>query len=375
MSLPEPPETDGTPSAEEVESPHLPARGPSPAPPPTPGRLGKVGGLRKPGARRKFMAYGGALLLLVVLVFGVTVSRKIYASASAISPQSPLSSQLNFSGSNRLNVLVLVYEGGDAPGAYITDSMLIISLQPQTGKTALISVPRDFGIHLPVSTERYFKIDTAYEYGLAIGDGREGPGKVAGGDLAAREITQVTGLSVSYWMTLDFQGFRQLVDALGGVDIDVKCAFTALGTVHFSAGWQHMDGERAIEYARTRQVLDNPAEDSDFARSARQRQLVEAIVARMNQVSSWPHLFSVLDSLQNSIYTNLSARDLYTFVRKTDSTHAHSIGLTTQNVLQNAVVQGGLSILLPKNGDDGLIQQYIQQQLGNNSDVQVNTPC
>lgn len=136
-----------------------------------------------------------------------------------------------------------------------------------------------------------------------------------------------------------------------------------------------MDGERAIEYARTRQVLDNPAENSDFARSAHQRQLVEAIVAKMNQVSSWPNLFSVLDSLQNSIYTNLSARDLYTFVRKTDSTHANSVGLTTQNVLQNAVVQGGLQILLPKNGDDGLIQQYIQQQLGNYSDIQANTAC
>lgn len=373
MSLPASPETDGTPSAEEVELPPLPARGS--APPPTPGRLGNVGGLRKPGARRKFLAYGGALLLLVVLVSGVTVSQKIYAFASAISPQSPLSSQVNFSGSNRLNVLVLVDEGGDAPDAHITDSMLIISLQPQTGKTALISVPRDFGIHLPISPETYFKIDTAYEYGLALGDGREGPGKVAGGDLAAREVSQVTGLSVPSWMTVDFQGFRQLVDALGGVDIDVKDPFTAIDHVHFSAGCQHMDGERAIAYARERMVVDNPAEDSDFARSARQRQLVEAIVAKMNQVSSWPNLFSVLDSLQNSIYTNLSARDLYTFVRKTDRTHANSIGLTTQNVLQNAVVQGGLPILLPKNGDYGLIRQYIQQQLANDSAVQVNPPC
>ncbi|HEY1354577.1 MAG TPA: LCP family protein [Ktedonobacteraceae bacterium] len=320
------------------------------------------------------MAYGGTLLL-VILVLGGIVSQKIYTFASAISPQSPLSSQLHFAGANRLNLLVLVHDGGDAPGADITDSMVIISLQEQTGKTALISVPRDFGIHLPVSTKLYFKIDTAYEYGLALGDGKKGPGKVAGGDLAARQITRVTGLNVTYWMTLDVQGFRQLVDELGGVDIDIPCAFTALDTVHFSAGWQHMDGERAMNYARERQVLDNPAEDSDFARSARQRQLIEAIVARMNQVSTWPNFLSVLDSLQNSIYTNLSARDLFAFVRTMDRTHAQSIGLTTQNVLHSAVVGGGLQILLPKNGDDGLVRQYIQQQLDNDSDVQINSAC
>src|SRR5262249_38279569 len=152
--------------------------------------------------------------------------------------------------------LVLVYDGGNDPGAHITDSMLILSLQPKTGNTALISVPRDLGIHLPFSADTYFKIDSAYEYGLALGNGGEGPGKVAGGDLAAREIAQVTGLSVTYWMTLDFQVFRQLVDALGGVDIPVKSSFTALYpknddpsidasyiTVHFSAGLQHMDSE------------------------------------------------------------------------------------------------------------------------------------
>jgi len=374
MSLPESSETDDTPSTEEMASPHLPARGPSPESPPTPGLLGNVGGLRKPGARRKFIDYGAAVLL-VVLALGFAVSQQLYAFASAMSPQSPLSSQVNFSGSSRLNLLVLVYDGGDAPGSDITDSMVIISLQPQTGKTALISVPRDFGVHLPLDTKLYFKIDAAYQTGLALGDGKEGPGRVAGGDLAVRKVSQVTGLSVPYWMTLDLQGFRQVVDALGGVDIDVPCAFTALDTVHFSAGWQHMDGARAMAYARERQVVDNPAEDSDFARSARQRQLVEAIVARMNQVSSWPNLFSVLHSLQNSIYTNLSARDLYTFVRRMDLTHPKSIGLTTQNVLQNAVVQGGLQILLPKNGDEGLIQQYIQQQLENNSDGQGNTTC
>ncbi len=335
----------------------------------------KAGGLWNPRLRRKILISGGVVLALVLVLGGIF--QRISAFASAISPQSPLSSQMNFSGSNRLNLLVLVYDGGNAPGAYITDSMLIISIQPQTGQTTLISVPRDLGIHLPVNTTQYFKLDSAYEYGLLFGNGTEGTGKVAGGNLAAHTITQITGLSVTSWMTLDFQGFRQLVDALGGVDIAAKTSFTALYpknddpsidasyiTVHFSAGLQHMDSERAIEYARTRQVLNNPTENSDFARSARQQQLVQAIVARMTQWSSWPVFFNVLNSLQSSIYTNLSARDLSLFVRTMKSNHAKDIVLSTQNILQNVIENDGLPLLFPKNGNNGPIQQYIQQQLG-----------
>ncbi|HEU5377194.1 MAG TPA: hypothetical protein VFV38_17315 [Ktedonobacteraceae bacterium] len=89
MGLPESPETNGTPSAEEAESPALPARDPAPDSPASPGRLGNVGGHKKPGARRKFMEYGGAALL-VALALGFAVAQQLYAFASAISPQSPL---------------------------------------------------------------------------------------------------------------------------------------------------------------------------------------------------------------------------------------------------------------------------------------------
>ncbi len=370
MSLPDLPEPSDMLVAEEAESSHLSLHAPAPS---ARGSLRKASDLWKPPSRWKVFAYGGILLVLIV---GGLLSQKVYAFANAISLYSPLSSQLDFSGSSRLNLLVLVYEGGNGPGAYITDSMLLISVQPRTGQTTLISIPRDLGVHLPADATQYFKIDTAYEYGLVFGNGAEGIGKVAGGDLATHKIAEVTGLNVTYWMTLDFQGFRHLIDALGGVDITVKDSFTALYpknddpaidasyiTVHFSAGLQHMNSQRAIEYARTRQVLDNAAENSDFARSARQQQLVKAVVTKMVQVPSWPHLFTALDALQSSIYTNLSARDLYTFVHKMDSMHAKDIVLSTQNILHTAIENDGLPLLLPANGNYDLIKQYIQQQL------------
>jgi LCP family protein required for cell wall assembly len=318
-----------------------------------------------------------AVLLILLLVLGGIVLQRVYAFGAAISTQSPFSSQLNFSGPDRINLLVMGFGGGNHPGAYLTDSMLIISIQPQTGKTALISVPRDLWVQIPPNSGNYGKLNSAFEYGLANGYNTEGAGKVAAGDLAARKLSDVTGLPVKYWLTLDFQGFKQLVDALGGVDINVQNPFTALYPknddpridasyikVHFDDGLQHMDGTRAIEYARAREVLDNPIEGTDFARSARQQILIKAIVAKMTQVSSWPKLFSVLDALKSSFYSNLSARDLFSFVRKIDFNNPKRIGLSNQNVLQDSSSDDGQYILVPK-VDFQDVQQYIQQQLNN----------
>ncbi len=345
-------------------------RFPPSAPPPRPKR-------RKRRRWLRWVAGTFAVLLILLLVLGGIVAQRVYAFGAAISTQSPLSSQLDFSAPDRINVLVMGFGGGNHPGAYLTDSMLIISIQPQTGKTALISVPRDLWVQIPPNSGRYGKLNSAYAYGLENGYGTESAGKVAAGDLAARKLSDVTGLPVKYWLTLDFQGFKQLVDALGGVDINVQNPFTALYPknddpsvdasyikVHFDDGLQHMDGTRAIEYARAREVLDNPVEGTDFARSARQQLLIKAIVAKMTQVSSWPKLFSVLDALKSSFYSNLSARDLFSFVRKIDFTNPKRIGLTNGNVLQDSSSDDGQYILVPKTSFQD-VQQYIQQQLNN----------
>lgn len=317
-----------------------------------------------------------ALILIVILILGGIAFKRVYDFGQAISTQSPLSSQINLSSGDRVNLLVMGFGGGNHPGAYLTDSMLILSIDPATGKSAMISVPRDLWVQIPPDSGQYNKINAAYEYGLSNGYGSEQAGKVAAGDLAARKISDVTGLNVKYWMTLDFTGFRDLVDALGGVDINVLRPFTAdypknddpnidptVIQVHFNAGQQHMNGERAIEYARAREVLDNPIEGTDFARSQRQQILIKAIVAKMTSIPSWPHLWGALDALQKSIYTNLSAYDLYQFVRKLDINNAKRIGLTNDNVLQDGTSNDGQYILQPRDGNWNLIPQYIQQQL------------
>jgi LCP family protein required for cell wall assembly len=316
-------------------------------------------------------------LLVFLLALGGLTARRIYAFGQAISTQGPFSTQTGYmSGSHRMNLLVLGYGGAGHDGAYLTDSMLLISLIPSSGSATLISVPRDLWVQVPPDSGQYAKINAAYQDGLYNGYNGMPPGRLAAGALAARKVSDVTGLPVSYWLSLDFQGFRRLVDTLGGVDVNVPVAFTARyprnddpsidagwKIIHFNTGPQHMDGERAIEYARARYVLDPPSEGTDFARSVRQQLLVHAILARARQVSAWPHLADAANALQGALYTNLSLADLALFAQKLDLRHAHHVGLSYDNVLVGAQSDDGQDILLPVNGDWNAVRQYVASQL------------
>ncbi len=331
--------------------------------------------------RRRGVVVALLVALVACIALGV-VTRRALAFGSAISPQSPLSTQTGYmSGVGRINVVVLGYGGAGHDGAYLTDSLMVMSLVPGDRATTLVSVPRDLWVQVPPNSGQYSKINSAYQDGLSNGynsgaAGNMPPGQIAGGLEAAAKVSDVTGLNVPYFMTINFQGFRELVDALGGVDITVPTAFTAnypindnpqinagWKVIHFNTGPQHMNGEQAIEYARARYVLSPVSEGSDFARSARQQLLIRAIVSRLRSPSAWPGLSNALNALQKAIYTNLSLADLAAFTLKLDLSHAAHVGLTTSNVLVNATSSDGQDILLPQNGDWNAIKQYVSGNL------------
>jgi len=364
--------------------PPLPRGGPTPtspiyAPPGAPPRPPRAP--RYPGPRqwtgRRILKYAVLTMLVLILIFGGLALHRLYDFGSAISTQAPLSTQTSFmSGDKRVNLVVLGYGGAGHDGAYLTDSLMVISLIPSRGATSLISVPRDLWVQVPPTSGQYAKINTAYADGLANGYGSYPAGRVAGGFEAARKVGDVLGIPVNYWLTIDFSGFRKLVDSLGGVDINVPTGFTARypanddpqidpnwKTIQFKAGEQHMNGEQSIEYARARYVLEPASEGSDFARSARQQLLIRAILDRARQVGAWPGLLNATNALQSAMYTNLSLADLMLFTHTLDLTHAARIGLTDQNVLVDAQSSDGQDILLPANGDWNAIAQYVSANL------------
>ena len=317
----------------------------------------------------------GSLAILAILgIFVFSTLQKVMAFGGAISNQSSLSSQTGYmGGSSRINVLMMGYGGSGHDGAYLTDSMVIMSLLPQSHHTTLISVPRDLWVQNPANSGSYSKLNAVYP--VAAGNTNTNP--IAGGSAVAQKVSLVTGMQINYWMTINFAGFKDFIDAIGGVDVNVPDEFTAKYpanddptvnpnwiTVKFTPGLQHMDGERAIVYARARYVTDNFAEGSDFARSQRQQLIMKAALTKLKDWHSWPSLFNAMDKLKQTLYSNLSLADLSEFALKMDLNGAHHVGLSNDNVLVDSVADGQ-DVLLPRNSDWSLIPPYVQQQLYN----------
>ena len=198
----------------------------------------------------------------------------------------------------------------------------------------------------------------------------------------------MNGLIVKYWMTINFAGFRDLINSIGGIDVNVTSPFNACYPknddanvdaswikVQFNKGVQHMNGETAIRYARAREPLEvcgmgkseNQAQLTDFARSQRQQDIMKAALAKVKQVSTWPSFFNALNALQKTIYTNLSMSDLarYVLAMNLNDPKTPHIGLTNGNVLQDATLSDGTYVLQPQGGDWTQIPKYINQRLYN----------
>lgn len=317
-----------------------------------------------PRRRRRLWKALAALVALVILALVV----RTFAFVGAVSTE-PLWS-IHFSPVGEANVLILGYGGQGHEGAFLTDSLLLLHSNLGSGDTAQISIPRDLWVQIPPDSGRYAKINSAYAYARSDDDD-----PVAGGALATLKVEQVTGISTDRWVTIDFQGFRALVDALGGVDIEVEHSFSSdypanddpsidpsWITVSFEAGRQHMDGETAMRYARAR-YADVPVEQGDFARSQRQQRLMSAISARLKNPVHWWRAFAVMNALQPALQTNLAPADLLMLFLRADTGGATRIRLDEGNVLENATSDDGQAILQPIGGDYDLIGQYIRQEL------------
>lgn len=202
----------------------------------------------------------------------------------------------------------IVLLGVDArPGqGYLTrtDSIMLLNIAPGRAHVALLSIPRDVFIDVPgYGAQRINTINVLGE--------QDAPG--TGPDLIKASLQQSFGVETDYYVRLDFDAFIELVDAVGGVDIDVPYVVEDWeyptmqgGTEHirFEPGRQHMDGETALKYARTRH------QDDDYRRAERQQQVVDAVIHKLTnplQVVRWPQ---VLSALQSHIDTDMNVIDL-----------------------------------------------------------------
>ncbi|MBV9172214.1 MAG: LCP family protein, partial [Chloroflexi bacterium] len=177
-----------------------------------------------------------------------------------------------------------------------TDTLQLLVADRATPRLATLSVPRDLWVNIPgFGAER---INAAYEFG--------------GSETAKQTVSNVLGQPVDRYVLIGLQGVRDVVDAVGGVDITVPQAIHddayptddyGYKTVDIPAGRQHMDGETALEYARTRH------QDNDFARAGRQQQVMAAVRNALFNPLNWPRAPAVFVAVQRSVKTDVGPLD------------------------------------------------------------------
>ncbi|MCP5099353.1 MAG: LCP family protein [Chloroflexi bacterium] len=175
-------------------------------------------------------------------------------------------------GTDRVNILLMGIDR--RPGeAFIsrTDSMMLLSIDPDSDSASILSIPRDLYVLIPGHGRD--RINTAFVYGSA------GNNPIGGAALAMQTVEYNLGVRVNHYVLVDFSAVINGVNALGGIDVYVPTdlsdpTFPDMNYGHdplfIPAGWQHLDGELALKYARTRHV------DNDFGRAQRQQQVILA---------------------------------------------------------------------------------------------------
>ncbi len=264
-------------------------------------KAGKSNG--KPATRR--ISFAGCLspALVALFVMGLVVAG---CWLSSVVPGLPYPNL----GDGRTNLLLLgIDRRGGTDWAYRADTIMVFGLDPEGRAAAMLSIPRDLQLRIPGHGED--RINTANVYGYL----RDYPG---GGPALLQDTVEANfGIPIAGYLMVDFRAFERIVDALGGIDVEVQAPLHdtrypdprpgdphAYTTVHFDAGLQHMDGQRALQYARSRMST------SDFDRARRQQQILLAIRERALSLEAIPRWPSLAAAVIGSIQTDMAPGEM-----------------------------------------------------------------
>jgi LCP family protein required for cell wall assembly len=317
--------------------------------------------------RHKWLIGFGVVLVVILLLLSPFIAAGVIFHKAGVGGFTQAAKSFLFSKDSeiksqngRVNLLILGIGGKGHDGPDLTDTMIFASISLTGGPAKLISIPRDIWI-----PEIRAKINSAYYWGETQPE--------RGGDLSFSKqiVTEVTGQPVNYALVIDFSGFQDIIDTIGGIDVTVDRSFTDIKypvagrendlcngdptlacrymTIHFDKGLTHMDGVTALEFVRSREG-DN-GENTDFARSARQQKVISAVGKKVLSVSTILNPvkdYKILAAVKGSVETDLTPNAIGVLAR---------VILKSKNNLNSSVLSTDLLVNPPVSA--AYDQQYV----------------
>jgi LCP family protein required for cell wall assembly len=253
----------------------------------------------------------------------------------------------------RMNILIMGLDRRPQEGDTVftrADTMIVATIDPQTKTAGILGIPRDTYVNIPCASED--RINTALEYGQ---DDKDYPG---GGPQCAKDtIEENFGINIDHYIIIDFTAFKDVIDSLGGIDVDVPDYLDDplysdtekpgdYFPLHFVPGMQHMDGRTALGYARSRNTT------SDFDRIQRQQRVIFAVMDKVMSMNVLSNALDLWDKYKKTIVTDISDFMIPGFAKLAvdipqDQISALSLGPCTTPW----TTPGGADVLLPS--DEG----------------------
>lgn len=313
-----------------------------------------------------------------------------------------------------LSVALLGHGSPGHQGGLLTDTMMVIRVDQLAEQVAVISIPRDAWVALPSSgyPETFWKINAAYAIGndshRYLARPEQFQGAAGGGNLAKYALAQVVGFPIDYFVAVDFDGFVQAIDVLGGIDLRVDrtfedplypitgkesdpCQFSPediaamtatmsatllepqfacrYEVLHFDQGLVHLDGETALKFARSRHAEQD---GGDFGRATRQRKVLVAVRDKVIAIGFLPKAIPFINSIAGHVRTDIpleTMKELLSLAPEVSKYQVVGVALSTaeDNVLTITHSGDRQSILLPKEQthlmDWSSVHEFIQTQL------------
>lgn len=244
------------------------------------------------------------------------------------------------------------------------DSLIVAILNPKTKKVTMVSLNRDWRVMLPakalpssINSNVHYKINAAHAYGSMSGYG--------GNKLEMQTVQKLLGIPIDDFVSVDFQGFTDLVDALGGVNINVKYPFYQKNfftakRIYFKKGKQHMNGQQALAFSRMRKR----AIDVKYTRMDRQKQFLKAALKQAISAGTIFRINKISGIIGKHVKTNLTPSDIYALERTYSKMSTSNITTLHINGVDKRIPAGtGLYYFVPDQQSLNQIKQKLRKQL------------